>query len=487
LGRRTYDMSTAPESAPPEHVAVPRAVRARRRREGEQLAALPLVVLALAVYGLRAIARRPSAGTIRRASGAVLAVIALALALRLSAPPLPKPQIVSGGAGPQDEQLVQGVVLAVEPAPAEPPAAGEGGAGGSNGVSGGGTGGPALAGLSSQAGAILTIRLTNGPQKGQVVHADFQAGGMPSLPAGANTYRPGDRVILSYAPSLAADQGQTDAGDGGRGAYVVVDHVRWPWLIWAGIVFAVAIIAVAGGQGARALVGLALAVCVMWWFMLPRLLAGQPPVAVGLVTCALIAIPSLLLTEGLGRRSLVPILGIGGSLVAVGIFSAVAVNAARLFGIAASEELSLVYVGTGGAVSPQGLLLAGVLLGAVGALVDVAVGQSAAVFEFHDADHGAARGVLFRRGMSVGRAHVTAAVYTLVLAYAGAALPLLMLFAMNSSILGDIWNREMIVAEALRSVAGSLGLAASVPLTTWLACLACRPLSDHAGDRMALN
>jgi uncharacterized membrane protein len=268
---------------------------------------------------------------------------------------------------------------------------------------------------------------------------------------------------------------------------VVVDHVRWPWLIWAGLIFAVAIIAVAGGQGARALVGLALAVCVMWWFMLPRLLAGQPPVAVGLVTCALIAIPSLLLTEGLGRRSLVPILGIGGSLVAVGIFSAVAVQAARLFGIAASEELSLVYVGTGGAVSPQGLLLAGVLLGAVGALVDVAVGQSAAVFEFHDADQGAARDLLFRRGMSVGRAHVTAAVYTLVLAYAGAALPLLMLFAMNSSILGDIWDREMIVAEALRSVAGSLGLAASVPLTTWLACLACRPLPEHAAGHIVVD
>jgi uncharacterized membrane protein len=460
---------------------------------------LPLAALALAAYGIQAGLRRLGGGVSGRALGGVLAAAALAAALRLSAPPLPRPQIVASSGAAPEEQQVQGVVLAVEPAPAAAVApSAPGGAPadlipsqasaagpGSAGSSAGGSGGPAVPALSAQANSTLRVRLTGGPQRGRVVQADFSAGGMPSLPAGANTYRPGDRVVLSYVPSLDAApaagapvDGTVSAGgpaEASRGPFVVVDHVRWPWLVWGGVLFAAAIVAVAGGQGARALVGLALAVCVLWWFMLPRLLAGQSPVAIGLAGCALIAVPSLLLTEGVGRRSLVPIAGIGGSLVAVGLFSAVAVQAARLFGLADSEELSLVYVGTSGAVNPQGLLLAGVLLGAVGALVDVAVGQSAAVFEFHDADVGAGRGVLFRRGMNVGRAHVTAAVYTLVLAYAGAALPLLMLFAMNSAILGDIWNREMIVVEALRSVAGSLGLAASVPLTTWLACLACRP------------
>jgi uncharacterized membrane protein len=111
-------------------------------------------------------------------------------------------------------------------------------------------------------------------------------------------------------------------------------------------------------------------------------------------------------------------------------------------------------------------------------LVDVTVGQSAAVFEFHDADPSASRRELFRRGMNVGRAHVAATVHTLVLAYAGAALPTLLLIAMYAAALGDIWNREMIVVEVVRALAGSIGLAAAMPLTTWLACLTCRPAPD---------
>jgi uncharacterized membrane protein len=147
----------------------------------------------------------------------------------------------------------------------------------------------------------------------------------------------------------------------------------------------------------------------------------------------------------------------------------------------------MVYVETGGVVNPQGLLLASMLIGAVGALVDVTVGQSAAIFEFHDADPSAPRGELFRRGMNVGRAHVAAAVHTLILAYTGAALPLLLLIAINAPQLGDIWNREMIGVEVLRSVAGSVGLAVSMPLTSWIACLACRPVPRELPAQVAAD
>jgi uncharacterized membrane protein len=228
-------------------------------------------------------------------------------------------------------------------------------------------------------------------------------------------------------------------------------------------------------MGLRALTGLAFAVFVLWWFVVPRLLAGQPPVPVALVGCALIAVPALLLTHGVDREGFVPLAGIAGSLVLVGALAVAVVGLARLSGLAASEEISLVYVGTQGAVNPQGLLLAGMLIGVVGGLVDVTVGQAAAVFEFHAADPGASRRELFRRGMNVGRAHVAATVHTLVLAYAGAALPVLLLFAMYASALGDIWNREMIVVEVMRALAGSMGLAAAMPLTTFLATLTCRP------------
>jgi hypothetical protein len=115
------------------------------------------------------------------------------------------------------------------------------------------------------------------------------------------------------------------------------------------------------------------------------------------------------------------------------------------------------------------------LLGVLGALIDVTVAQATAVFEFHALDPTASRGALFGRGMNVGRAHVTAAVHTLALAYVGAGLPLLMLLAVNATVLDAVWNREFVTTEVLRTVAGSIGLAAAMPLTTWLACLTCSP------------
>jgi uncharacterized membrane protein len=223
------------------------------------------------------------------------------------------------------------------------------------------------------------------------------------------------------------------------------------------------------------LLALATAAGVFWWFVLPRVLAGQPPVAVGVAGCALTAGPALLLTHGFTRRGLVPLAGVAGGLLVVAALAAGGAALARLSGLAADEESALLYAATGGAVDPFGLLLAGVLLGAAGALVDVTVGQAAAVFELHTADPAASRRALFWRGLRVGRAHLGAAVHTLVLAYAGAALPLLLLVMLYAGVLGDLWNRELVAVEALRTFAGGVGLAAAVPLTTWLACVSCRP------------
>jgi uncharacterized membrane protein len=109
------------------------------------------------------------------------------------------------------------------------------------------------------------------------------------------------------------------------------------------------------------------------------------------------------------------------------------------------------------------------LLGAVGGLIDVTVAQSAAVFEFAATGYVHTRAELFWRAMAIGRAHVVASVHTLVLAYAAAALPTLLLLALYAPQLGDIWNREIIAAELLRAVTGIVGLGAAMPLTTWIA------------------
>ncbi len=449
----------------------PRARRSRRTGPARGRAATALLAVAgLAVVLLRlglGYRRRPALAPLLRAAGAMLALATLLLVLRATAPAPPAMQVSSEAPAAPAAERVEGVVLATTPLA---------------------TGGDAAGAERRLAQASeLTIRITSGSPRGRVIHLSLGTGSAPSIVAAASSYHPGDRVILNYLPqhdapasASAPDQaagGATSAqgAAGGDDAFELVDHVRWPWLIWGLVVLGIVVVVVARGQGLRALIGLGAAVGVLWWFIIPRLLVGQAPVPVALLGCALIAVPALLLTNGLGRASLVPLAGIGGSLVAVWILTAGAVSLARLSGMATSEELNLVYVGTRGAVNPQGLLMAGILVGAVGGLVDVTVGQASAIFELHDADPAAPRGSLFRRGMNIGRSHVAAAVHTLVLAYAGAALPFLLLLAMYSGALGDLWNREFIASELLRSVAGSIGLAAAMPLTTWLACLTCRP------------
>ncbi|HEX2036976.1 MAG TPA: YibE/F family protein [Chloroflexota bacterium] len=418
-----------------------------------------------------------------RLVGAGLGIGLLLLIVRLTAPPVPSAPVSPDAPPPQPTERMEGRVLSATPI-GRSPASGQSPDARS-----------ALEGIGA-GGTVLQVEITRGSQRDRVVQITLPSGSLSTASTSAASYRPGDWVVVSYLPQMEAVRGGAAPGSGGvadvapgsevigagEGAFRVVDHVRWPWLVLGMGVFAVSIAVVAGKMGLRALTGLTLAIFILWWFVIPRLLAGQPPVPVALCGCAMIAIPSLLLTHGLNREGLVPLAGIAGSLALVGIMSTAAVRLARLSGLAASEEISLVYVGTQGAVDPQGLLLAGMLIGVVGGLVDVTVGQSAAVFEFRDADPSASRQELFRRGMNVGRAHVAATVHTLVLAYAGAALPMLLLFAMYSSALGDIWNRELIVAEILRSLAGSIGLAAAMPLTTWIACLVCPPSPVAVAD-----
>ena len=306
--------------------------------------------------------------------------------------------------------------------------------------------------------------MTSGTRAGAVVTVTLQAPSIPMRAGTAPTYEPGDRVIVAYR-SDEPDCCATDA----REPFQIIDRVRRQWL-WAGVVLIACTAAgVSGWQGLRAMAGLGVAAWMIWWMVVPRILAGQDPVAVAVAGCVAIAVPALIITHGFGREAAVPLIGMAGSLAVAGGVSAVAVRAASLTGLASNEEIHLVHAALRGEIDTKGLLLAGMLLGAVGGLIDVTVAQSAAVFEFAAAGLARSRSELFWRGMAVGRAHVVAAVHTLVLAYAGAALPTLLLLALYAPQLGDIWNREIIASELLRAVSGIVGLGAAMPLTTWVA------------------
>ncbi len=330
-------------------------------------------------------------------------------------------------------------------------------------------------------GSRHTIRVVTGSQSGRVVVVTL---GAPSIVVRAGTipmYEPGDRVVLQYrstppdgvgALNGSPEGSNGDVADTQSERFQITDRVRRPWL-YAGIgLIAVASAAVAGWRGLRAMVGLGAAAWIIWWFVVARLLAGQSPVPVAIVGCALIAVTALVLTHGFTREAGVPLAGMAGSLAVAGVVSVGAVRFASLSGLGANGEIHLVHAALRGEIDTQGLLLAGMLLGAVGGLIDVTVAQTAAVFEFAVTSPLMSRRELFWRGMSVGRAHVVAAVHTLVLAYAGASLPSLLLIALYAAELGDIWNREQIAAELLRAVTGIVSLSIAMPLTTWIAARA---------------
>lgn len=272
----------------------------------------------------------------------------------------------------------------------------------------------------------------------------------------------GDAVVLIYLP------------DAEPHTYHIVDHDRsFPlWVLAA--VFALTIVAFGRWQGLRSLGGLAITFGVLLLFVVPAILAGQSPLLTAIVGAGAIMLTVLYLTHGLNASTTVAVAGTLASLVLTGLLSALAVNFARLTGVT-DDETNLLSIYHD--VNMQGLLLAGILIGALGALNDVTVTQSNAVAEIARANPNYSRRDLYRSAARIGRAHIGSVVDTLILAYAGASLPLMILIAAADRPLGQVLTTQLISEEIVRSVVGTVGLVAAVPITTGLAALAANRLS----------
>lgn len=305
----------------------------------------------------------------------------------------------------------------------------------------------------------LLVELTSGPQAGASVEVSI---GVRDLNAAGQRYAVGDRVYLSVS-----------TGPDGRQAYTLLDRDRSTALSVLAVLFAGAIVALGRWKGFRALLGLAFTFVVLIWVLVPLILRGYPPVAVAIAVSFVVFGVTLMVTHGIGRMALAALAGTSVSLVLTGLLAAAFVAGAGLTGLADEESSFLQIVLGDRAINPRGLLLAGMLVGALGVLDDITVSQSSLVFELRRANPTLSGWELFAAGVRVGRDHIAATVNTLVLAYAGAALPLLLLFSQLNEPLWWIVNREIVAQEIVQTLVGSLGLIAAVPLTTgfaaWLA------------------
>lgn len=299
---------------------------------------------------------------------------------------------------------------------------------------------------------LVTSQVTSGSTAGET--ATFEL-----FPSAANPrIERGDRIVLSHIADAPPEL-----------AYQFADIQRSGPMLWLVAVFVVAVVALARTKGLRALLGVGVSLVVIVSFLLPALLAGRSPILLALVAASAIAFLALGLTHGLNERTAVALLGTLAALGLTGLLAQVFVGATRLTGLA-SEEATLLQASSG-LIDFQGLLLAGILIGALGVLDDVTVTQVSAVWELKRADPSFGPVELYRRAVRIGRDHIASVVNTLVLAYAGAALPLLLLFSQASRSFGDVVTGEAVAVEVVRTLVGSIGLVAAVPMTTALAAV----------------
>ncbi|MEU7132897.1 YibE/F family protein [Streptomyces sp. NPDC046261] len=296
-----------------------------------------------------------------------------------------------------------------------------------------------------------TIEVASGPDKGKTFTEVVQ-------PSASRRYDVGQKVVLAFAPKAPENL-----------RYSVTDVDRTFPMALLAVVFALAVVVVGRLRGLFALIALVISFGVLTLFILPAILQGSNPLLVAVIGGSAIMLIALYMCHGLTARTSVAVLGTLMSLLVIGLLGSLFIEWAHLTGNT-DDQTGLVH-GLYPEIEIRGLLLAGIIIGSLGVLDDVTVTQTSAVWELKDADPTANWRKLYGSAMRIGRDHIASVVNTLVLAYAGASLPLLLLFSIADSGVGTVATSEIVAEEIVRTLVGSIGLVASVPVTTLLAAL----------------
>lgn len=290
-----------------------------------------------------------------------------------------------------------------------------------------------------------------GPRKGQELTIPIGTIGLdPELDVG-------DEIRLSVNPGPP----------GTAPSYSLSDFERRDPMLWLALAFAALVIVFGRLRGALSLIGLTGSLAVVLLFIVPAIRDGEPALAVALVGSLAVMLVTISLAHGLGVKSLAAMLGTAASLLLVVALAATFTELTHLTGFSSEEATILAASGSG--ISVQGLLLAGIVVGALGVLDDVTISQSSTVMALRAANPALSTWDLYGRAIEVGRDHISATVNTLVLAYVGAALPVLLIFSSGDTAFSEAINSEVVAKEIVAMLAGSIGLIAAVPVTTGLA------------------
>lgn len=301
---------------------------------------------------------------------------------------------------------------------------------------------------------VARVELLDGDYKGIVMEMDY---GRRQILSNNIYLRPGDRILVTMG----------SRPDGVLTVYFA-DFVRINSILWMVAIFIVTILVLSRWKGLRSLLSMALSLTVIIGYIIPHILAGEGPLRVSITGAIVLLMVTLYLTYGWNLKTHAAVLGMVIVLLLTGALAAFFVYTTRLTGSGDENALFLMQM-LNTQINLRGLLLGGMIIGALGVLDDLVTSQSSAVFELHHINPGLGFKELFRSVMRIGQDHVAATVNTLVLAYAGAALPMLLMFSLGRGDYGTFVNYEFVAEEIVRTIVGSLGLIAAVPLTTAIA------------------
>ncbi len=251
--------------------------------------------------------------------------------------------------------------------------------------------------------------------------------------------------------------------------YQIIDKYRLDKVGWVIAGFFGAIMILAGWKGVGSIMGMILSLIVIVKFVVPQILAGRDPLIISIAGCFFIMITTIYLAHGLSRKTTIALVATFLTLVGTGLLSVLFTHFTQLTGLG-SEEAYMLRFGAASIINFKGLLLGGMMIGTLGVLDDVTTSLSASLFEISSANTRLKFARLFEMGMNIGREHIASLVNTLVLAYAGASLPIFLTLVLNPNgyPLWSILNSEIIMEEIIRTIVGSVGLIAAVPLTAVL-------------------
>ena len=301
----------------------------------------------------------------------------------------------------------------------------------------------------------LELLVTKGSLKDKKII--IENGNMPL--ANLQKYKVGDQLVVSYSKDFE-----------GSDAFFITDYVRRSSLFWLFVLFIILAVIIAKWQGIASLLGMAVSFLIIFKFILPRILAGSDPIQTAIFGSLFIIPVNFYLSHGLNKKTTVAIAGTVIALIITGILAGIFVEAAKLTGFA-SEEAGFLQVARQGEINIKGLLLAGIIIGALGVLDDITISQSAVVFQLKKTNSKLKQKELYKKAMDIGKDHISSMINTLVLVYTGAALPLFLLFVNNPRPFSEIVNYEIIADEIVRTLVGSIGLILAVPITTIIAVL----------------